>query len=105
MDYSMPGSKDSYSPQVHNLYPHAQPGLYPPPQAPAANPQGGYQYQYQDCSGGAEQPPYSYGRTWPGQPAPSDAGPFYYQDDADCITFLGGWSLSCSISDLDYNVI
>ncbi|KAG2571756.1 hypothetical protein PVAP13_7KG119550 [Panicum virgatum] len=83
MDYSMQGSKDSYSPQVHDyLYPHAQPGLYPPPPPPAAaNPQGGYQYH--GYFGGAEHP-------WSGQAAPSDAGPFHYQDDADCITFLGG---------------
>ena len=67
------------------MYPHTQPGLYPPPPPPPpppANPQGGYQYH--GYFGGAEHP-------WSGQAAPSDAGPFHYQDDADCITFLGGW--------------
>ncbi|CAL5027797.1 unnamed protein product [Urochloa decumbens] len=78
MDYGMQGSKDAYSSQVHNLYPHAQPELYPP---------GGYQY-YQGYLGGAEQPPY--GQAWSGQASPYDAGPLHYQDDADCITFLRG---------------
>jgi hypothetical protein len=89
-----------FSFSVHNLYPpHAQPGLYPPPRQ--ANPREGYRHQYyQGYSGGAEQPPYSYGHsTWPGQAAPSDdAGPFHYHDDADCITFLRGWYiLLCSM--------
>ncbi|KAG0525509.1 hypothetical protein BDA96_06G062800 [Sorghum bicolor] len=95
MDYSMQGSKDSYSysPQVHNLYPDAQPqpGLYPPPPPPPANPERGYGYQYQGYFGEAANPPPYAGR-WPEQaaPAPSDGDPFYYQDDADCITFLRG---------------
>ncbi|XP_025824578.1 uncharacterized protein LOC112900065 [Panicum hallii] len=82
---SMQGSKESYSPQVHDyLYPHAQPGLYPPP-PPPANQHRGYQ-QYQGYFGGAEHPSHP----WSEQPAASDGGPFHYQDDADCITFLRG---------------
>nr|ACG25707.1 annexin A7 [Zea mays] len=106
MDYSMQGSKDSSSPQVHNhLYPDAQPGLYPPPPpapppAMANPPQGGYGYgyQYQGYLGEAANPPppYYYTGSWPEQPpAPSDGAPFRYrylqdQDDANCITFLRG---------------
>ncbi|CAN6234833.1 unnamed protein product [Urochloa humidicola] len=84
MDYSMQGSKDAYSPQVHNLYPHAQPELYPPPPPPpaAANPQGAYQYQYQGYMGGTEHPAYG-DHAYAGSP-------LHYQDDADCITFLRG---------------
>ncbi|KAF8667267.1 hypothetical protein HU200_052936 [Digitaria exilis] len=75
-----------FFPSVHNLYPDAQPGLYPPP--PPANPPEGYQYQ--DYFGGSEQPPYGHHGRWPGQAAPSEAGPLHYHDDADCITFLRG---------------
>jgi hypothetical protein len=71
------------------LYPDDQLGLYPPPTT-TTNPHGGYGYQYQGYFGEAANPPYA--GSWPQQRgAPSDGGPFYYQDDADCITFLRGW--------------
>ncbi|KAK3144915.1 hypothetical protein QOZ80_4AG0319650 [Eleusine coracana subsp. coracana] len=77
MDYSMKGSsKDSYSPQVHNLYPDVQPTVYPPPVNPQAQ---GYQYQ---TYFGEEDP--SYG--WP-ENRPFQHG---FQEDPDCITFLRG---------------
>lgn len=69
---------------VHNLYPQAQPTVYPPP----PNPHGQDQYQ---SYFGEENP--SYG--WPEHPPPTaqSQGPFQhgYQEDADCITFLRGW--------------
>ncbi|XP_062224749.1 protein CYSTEINE-RICH TRANSMEMBRANE MODULE 7-like [Phragmites australis] len=78
MKHSMQGSRDSYAPQVHSLYPHPQPRVYPPP----PNPQGYQTYLGEDNS--------SYG--WSEQQTAPSQGPFLYgyQDDADCVTFLRG---------------
>lgn len=72
---------------VPNLYPQAQPTVYPPP------PNSHGQDQYQNYFGEGNP---SYG--WPEHPPPTahSRGPFQhgYQEDPDCITFLRGWYVS-----------
>ncbi|KAL6652796.1 hypothetical protein ACP70R_011721 [Stipagrostis hirtigluma subsp. patula] len=103
MDYSsVQGSRaSSYSPpQEHHLYPHPEARVYPPPPPNPQDPQG-----YQRYMGEENPPPHSY-YGWSGQPAPAPAlaeyggNPHYqygYQEDADCITFLRGWSFCWAV--------
>ncbi|XP_052153866.1 protein CYSTEINE-RICH TRANSMEMBRANE MODULE 6-like [Oryza glaberrima] len=83
MDYSKQGSWDSYSSQVHNLYPYPQPRVYPPP--PVSE---GYGYQ---TYFGEDNQEASCGWSQQQPSAPSD-GPYNYgyNDDPDCLTFLRG---------------
>ncbi|KAL6874385.1 hypothetical protein ACP4OV_013405 [Aristida adscensionis] len=77
---------------LHNLYPHAEARMYPPPPPNPPQDLQGYQ-RYTDKGEGSHHPYGDYG--WPAEASSEYEGNphhhYSYQEDADCITFLRGW--------------